>query len=63
MNKETITYKNYNSERNIGGEQLQQQFGERKFLWLMVSILFKERKCKQRWRSVVLIQNLDLKMG
>lgn len=31
-NKETITYKNDNGERNSGDGQAEQQFGESKFL-------------------------------
>lgn len=37
-NKATITYKNEDDERNNGGWQPEQEFGESKFLWFMVSI-------------------------
>lgn len=40
MNKATITYKNYVGDRKTGGGQPEQQFGESKFLWLMVSIFY-----------------------
>ena len=40
MNKETITYKNDGGERNNGDGQPEQQFGESKFSWLMVSIFY-----------------------
>lgn len=40
MNMTTIIYKNDGDERNSGSRQLEQQFGESKFLWLIVLIFY-----------------------
>lgn len=62
-NKATLKYKNDSGERNRGGGQPKQQFGESKFLWLIISIFYiwslilvacfaQMKMYKQRWRRV-----------